>query len=134
MKTLLCQLVILELTHRGQVLSYASIVRHLGVSVVGANLKKKYGRRLLRIGTQLADLTGVEWPWFVHGTIFGGGSAVTTEELETRFEEAVGQMYAALYNMRKAGLYQEEYDAMGTVIRMMIQDREVLRLKHGVKP
>lgn len=59
---------------------------------------------------------------------------MTTEELETRFEEAVGQMYAALYNMRKAGLYQEEYDAMGTVIRMMIQDREVLRLKHGVKP
>lgn len=58
---------------------------------------------------------------------------MSTEELETRFEEAVGQMYAALYNMRKAGLYQEEYDAMGTVIRMMIQDREVLRLKYGVK-
>lgn len=59
---------------------------------------------------------------------------MNTEELETQVEEAVGQLYAALYNMRKAGMYQEEYDAMGSVIRMMIQDREVLRLKHKVDP
>lgn len=59
---------------------------------------------------------------------------MTNEEIETRVEEAVGQLYAALYNMRKAGMYQEEYDAMGSVIRMMIQDREVLRLKHKVDP
>lgn len=98
------------------------------------SLKQKHGRQLLKIGTVLRDLTHTKWLWFVHGTIFGGESKVTpNQKLEENVEEAVGNLYAALYNMRKAGLYQEEYDAMGTVIRMMIQDREVLRLKHGVK-
>lgn len=55
------------------------------------------------------------------------------EKLELQFEEAVGQLYAALYKLRQAGFYQEEYDNMGSVIRMLIQDREHLRLKYGVK-
>lgn len=55
------------------------------------------------------------------------------QKIEEKVEQAVGNLYAALYNMRKAGMYQEEYDAMGAVIQMMIQDRDVLRLKHGVK-
>ena len=55
------------------------------------------------------------------------------EKLELQVEEAVGQLYAALYKLRQAKLYQEEYDTMGTVIRMLIQDREHLRIKYGVK-
>lgn len=63
------------------------------------------------------------------------GVDMTTEaeKLELQVEEAVGQLYAALYKLRQAKLYQEEYDTMGTVIRMLIQDREHLRIKYGVK-
>lgn len=55
------------------------------------------------------------------------------QALELKVEEAVGQLYAAFYNMRKAGMYQEEYDAMGSIITMLMQDRQVLREKHGVR-
>lgn len=62
------------------------------------------------------------------------GVDMTTEaeKLELQVEEAVGQLYAALYKLRQAKLYQEEYDIMGTVIRMLIQDREHLRNKYAV--
>lgn len=45
-------------------------------------------------------------------------------------DEAVGQLYAALYRLRLQGKYQEEYDSMGTLMGMLATDRGHLRDKH----
>lgn len=45
-------------------------------------------------------------------------------------DEAVGQLYAAFYRLRKAGEYKEEYNAMGTLMDMLAQDRDHLRKTH----
>jgi len=47
-------------------------------------------------------------------------------------EEAVARLYLAFYRMRKAGQYQEEYDAMGTIVSMLSADRQHLREKYKV--
>lgn len=49
-------------------------------------------------------------------------------------EDAVAPLYVAFYNLRKAGLYQEVYDAMGIVINMLMEDRDHLRKTYKVKP
>ena len=56
-----------------------------------------------------------------------------TEELEQQMEHAVGELYKVFFRMREAGLYQEEYDSMGTLIKMLMEDRHQLRQKHEVQ-
>ena len=54
--------------------------------------------------------------------------------LPTALETKVGELYAEFYKLRQAGKYQEEYDAMGTLLSMLTTDRAHLRSKHPVKP
>jgi hypothetical protein len=55
------------------------------------------------------------------------------EKANLLIEQSVGEMYRAFFQLRQLREYQEEYDAMGVIINMLIQDRQVLREKHGVK-
>jgi hypothetical protein len=49
-------------------------------------------------------------------------------------EVKIGELYVEFYRLRKAGRYQDEYDVMGTLIKMLTQDRAHLRdPKFGVK-
>lgn len=51
-------------------------------------------------------------------------------------EEAVGEMYRGFFRMREMKQYQEEYDTMGTIINMLMEDRQRLRERcerYGVK-
>jgi flagellar biosynthesis chaperone FliJ len=56
-----------------------------------------------------------------------------TEKANLLIEQSVGEMYRAFFQLRQLREYQEEYDAMGVIINMLMKDRQVLREKHGVK-
>lgn len=51
----------------------------------------------------------------------------------TSLEKAIGVLYSEFYKLRKAEAYQEEYDAMGALLDMLMKDRAFLREKHGSK-
>ncbi len=57
----------------------------------------------------------------------------TKEELKDQAGDAVGEIYKVFFRMREAGLYQDEYDAMGTLLNMLTEDRQHLRVKYEVK-
>lgn len=48
-------------------------------------------------------------------------------------EIAIGELYRQLFRLREAGKLQEEYDAMGTLISMLSQDRQHMRVKYGAR-
>ncbi len=48
----------------------------------------------------------------------------------TKVDEAVGQLYAAFYRLRKSKQYKEEYDSMGTLMDMLAKDRDHLCKTH----
>lgn len=50
-------------------------------------------------------------------------STTTSTVAEHRLEKAVGELYAALYMMHEARMYQEEYDSICTIINMLSEDR-----------
>lgn len=56
------------------------------------------------------------------------------EQLETEIEKTVGNLYGLFYRLRENGFYQEEYDNMSTLIKVLTEDRNYLRKKHGVTP
>jgi hypothetical protein len=60
-------------------------------------------------------------------------NTTTTSSAEARLEKAVGELYAALYQMHEIGMYQEEYDSMGTIINMLVEDRQHFRQMYGNK-
>jgi hypothetical protein len=45
----------------------------------------------------------------------------------TLIEEGYAKMMIGFYHLRKAGLVQEEYDQMGTIINMLAEDRQHIR-------
>ena len=45
------------------------------------------------------------------------------EQIEAEIEEALGELYRGFYRLRLAEAYQEEYDAMGAILNMLMQDR-----------
>jgi hypothetical protein len=49
------------------------------------------------------------------------------EELELEIEETIGLLYSKLYELRQLGEYQKEYDILGTLSHMLIEDRQFLR-------
>lgn len=55
------------------------------------------------------------------------------EKANLLIEQSVGEMYRGFFRLRNLKEYQEEYDAMGAIINMLMQDRQVLREKHGVE-
>lgn len=56
------------------------------------------------------------------------------DEIEEMIENAVGELYRGFYRLRKSEQYQREYDEMGVIIHMLMQDRDHLRKEYGVKP
>lgn len=55
------------------------------------------------------------------------------ENLEKQMEEAVANLYVVFFKMRQAKEYQQEYDAMGSIVNMLTQDRNFLRSKYNVE-
>ena len=53
---------------------------------------------------------------------------------ESIIENAIGELYRGYFKLREAEQYQEEYDSMGTLMNMLMKDRENLRIKYKVKP
>jgi len=49
-------------------------------------------------------------------------------------ENAIGELYRGFFKLREACKFQEEYDAMGTLLSMLTKDRQHLREKHKVNP
>jgi len=45
------------------------------------------------------------------------------EKIETEIEIAIGELYRGFYRLRKAEAYQVEYDNMGALLNMLMQDR-----------
>lgn len=56
----------------------------------------------------------------------------TKEELDHQLEDIIGDLYKVLFRMRESGFIQEEYDSMGTLIRMLTEDRQHLRRNHTI--
>jgi len=56
------------------------------------------------------------------------------EDPNTIIENAVGELYRGFYKLRQSKQYQEEYDAMGSLLNMLTQDRDFLRKKYKVNP
>lgn len=56
------------------------------------------------------------------------------DEIEEIIENAVGELYRGFYRLRKSKQYQREYDEMGVIIHMLMQDRDYLHKTHKVNP
>ncbi len=56
------------------------------------------------------------------------------QEIEKIIENGVGEIYRGFFRLRQAGEYQEEYDSMGAVLNMLMQDRMHLLKTHKVSP
>ena len=55
------------------------------------------------------------------------------DEIAKGIENSVGELYRGFYRLRKMKEYQTEYDSMGAIINMLMQDRQHLREKYNVK-
>lgn len=53
-------------------------------------------------------------------------------ETKMIIENAVGELYRGYYRLRQGQQYQEEYDCMGALITMLMQDRDYIRKKYNV--
>lgn len=53
------------------------------------------------------------------------------EDIELQIEETIGQLYYHFYQLRQLREYQREYDIMGTLINMLMEDRKLLREKYN---
>ncbi len=53
----------------------------------------------------------------------------TPEQIEENIEKLVGELYSNFYRLNEAGLFQKEYDLMGALLRMLQEDRVLLRSK-----
>lgn len=56
------------------------------------------------------------------------------DEIEGIIETGVMELYRGFYRLRQSEQYQREYDTMGRLINMLMEDREYLRTAHGVNP
>lgn len=56
------------------------------------------------------------------------------DEIEEIIENAVGELYRGFYRLRKSEQHQREYDTMGSIINMLMEDRDHLRKTYGVNP
>ena len=45
------------------------------------------------------------------------------EKIEDEIEAAIGELYRGFYRLRKAEAYQAEFDNMGALLNMLIEDR-----------
>lgn len=56
------------------------------------------------------------------------------DEIEAIVENAVGELYRGFFRLRKSEQFQREYDEMGIIINMLMQDRDHLRKTYKVNP
>ena len=54
------------------------------------------------------------------------------EDPNTIIENGVGEIYRGFFRLRQAGKVQEEYNAINTLITMLLKDREYIRSKYKV--
>ena len=54
------------------------------------------------------------------------------DEIESIIENAVGELYRGLFRLRDSKQYQREYDTMGTIINMLMKDRDHIRRTYKV--
>lgn len=57
---------------------------------------------------------------------------LTDNEADTLIEEGYAKMMTGFYRLRKAGLIQDEYDQMGVIISMLMEDRRHIRKTYKV--
>jgi hypothetical protein len=56
-----------------------------------------------------------------------------TDDPNEIIENAVGELYRGFYRLRQQKQYQEEYDSMGTLMDMLLKDRDYIRKTYLVK-
>lgn len=56
------------------------------------------------------------------------------DEIEGIIEEGYARMMLGFYKLRQSGQYQREYDSMGHVINLLMEDRQHLRKTYKVNP
>jgi hypothetical protein len=56
------------------------------------------------------------------------------DDIDEIIENAVGELYSGFYRLRKSGQYQREYDEMGAILNMLMQDRMQLIKTYEVVP
>lgn len=54
------------------------------------------------------------------------------DEIEEIIENGVGELFRGFFRLRESEQYQREYDTMGTIINMLMQDRQHLRKTYKV--
>lgn len=57
---------------------------------------------------------------------------LTDNEADALIEEGYAKMMTGFYRLRKAGLIQDEYDQMGVIINMLMEDRQHIRKTYKV--
>jgi len=57
---------------------------------------------------------------------------MSTDEIDTIIENGVGEIYRGFYRLRTSEQYQREYDEMGALLNMLMEDRDYLRKNKGV--
>ena len=57
-----------------------------------------------------------------------------TDEIDTIIENGVGEIYRGFYRLRTSEQYQREYDEMGALLNMLMEDRQWLRETYEVNP
>jgi hypothetical protein len=56
-----------------------------------------------------------------------------TDDPNEIIENAVGEVFRGFYHLRQQKRYQEEYDSMGTLMDMLLKDRDYIRKTYLVK-
>jgi len=59
-------------------------------------------------------------------------SNYTLEQATEVIENAVGELYRGYFMLRQMNEHKEEYNQMGTLLNMLMQDRDYLRKNHSV--
>lgn len=54
--------------------------------------------------------------------------------IESMIECGVGEIYRGFFRLRESKQYQREYDTMGAIINILMQDRDHLRKTYKVNP
>lgn len=56
------------------------------------------------------------------------------DEIEGLIEDGYATMMRGFFRLRKSGQYQREYDTMGHIINLLMEDRQHLRKTQKVNP
>lgn len=56
------------------------------------------------------------------------------DEIEGIIETGIGELYRGFYRLGQTEQYQREYDTMGRLINMLMEDRQYLRKTYNIDP